>query len=264
MTEDPFARLREYDERRRLVREKKEAERAANQAAQNAWAAAWHGMIGAMQSADRNPGEVPDLGPVVDLAWLLQDRGYYDWLEEIAKTVEESLDDPRFVYRPGQAFIVRLLHFAGKPGTSGQQLAAFFDGFRPTQAEPGWRVASTSDVLEFIQVRIHLAEKAAGQAAADARSNAESERRETLRKEAGRRPALEKQLFCIYWKDAGMLPRAVRDKWNVLHSGDKIDPDRRGRDEMKKAVQRGRKFLIEFGTTVSEMSELMGLNFGDR
>ena len=107
-------------------------------------------------------------------------------------------------------------------------------------------------------------EKALGEIEAAKRKEIEKEqRRENLIKASNRRPAITKQIFAVYWSDQACTPTTIRSKWNQSHPDDKFDPGRRGRDDVKTAVKRGREFLTVNDVTAIELAKILGTMFGE-
>jgi hypothetical protein len=258
--DDPFAVLREHDERVRREGERTQAQRKAEALEQQQYDDAWSGVLQACQAGHAGP-DTPDLSSFRKLAAVLKSRGWDVWLPDMANNAKAAIDDI-LVYRPGVYFIVQLLILAGKPRATDAKLARAYRSFQPQSAPVFWRLSAAEGVRDFLRTRADQARKAKDAETEERRSAEAAERRERLAAVARRRTAIEKQLFAVHWADCGLRPAAIRNKWNALHRSERLEDGRPGRHDIGIAIARGRKFLADNQTSIAEMASILGLSFG--
>jgi hypothetical protein len=256
-----FALLRELDAEKREERERREAEYEATRAYEAECPNAWRSVYLACELGDRT-GTLPDMACFITLAKLLQNRGWFDWLSEMIANFEKVIDDPGS-YRPGHIFIARLLQVAGQDNATPETVAPAYLSFLPSAAPPLWRTTCASDICDFLSRRIDKHETEKRAAAERIEAEVKATREAKIVAAAQRRPALAKQVFAVYWSDKGKGPAEIRDKWNDRNRRESVGDGAAGRDDIKSAIRRGKEFLAENGTTVSEVAEVMRFEFGN-
>lgn len=257
---DYLALLREQDERDKKEREAVQEERAGKLAALKEYEEAWNTVISELELSERENLQ-PNFSCFITLARVLESRGYAAWLDEMAANFAMILND-RHQYRPAQLFFTQLLVIARDTknnAISRRKLLLAYDDFVPSDPPPSWRANGARDVCDYMSDRIEKFRRDQSAKAARAEAEAAEVRIQELRQAAQRRPAIEKQLFAVNLADKGLRPAAIRDQWNQAHPKDLIEGGEPGRDDIKKAISRGREFLQENETTLAEIATVLAL-----
>lgn len=261
MAEDYLALLRAADQKKQQERACALAARDAAEALTTEYIDAWKFVFDEFDATHRSANYTPDLSCLIKLAKILKDRGQDVWLPDMAVNIKNSLNDIA-LYRPAQLYFVHLLILAGKPRATVKQLTAAYHSFTPADPPPFWRVEGAREVYEFVNVRIQAKKEEQRRQKERDVEDATAKRIASLLRAARRRPAIEKQLFAVHWKDHGLGPATIRDKWNSTHASDSIDEGTAGRRDIKTAIRRGREFLAEHATTTVEMATVLNVCFG--
>jgi hypothetical protein len=256
---DYLAILQEAEERAKQEREQLAAQRKAAKTRALEYDSAWAAVIKSCQACDETRS-LPDLGSFVNLASVLKSRGYDIWLSQMAENFAKNLSD-EIAFRPGHLFFVQLLMIACEPEVTLECFLKVYKSYVPSHAPEMWRTKSAMQVREFFDHRIQRAEDEQQARNIEGAQKAARARESHLRAEASRRPALEKQLFSVYWSNKGLGPAAIRDKWNEARPKESVSAGTAGREDIKKAVQRGREFLTEHNVSVGLASEILGFKF---
>lgn len=175
----------------------------------------------------------------------------------MADNVFKLIDD-HGTYRPAQLFFVQLLIEAGKPETTEDQFAEYSRSFVPAYPVQNWRETGARDVQDYMGRRIQNAIDDQQRLDEQAAKEAEERWKNELRQLAKRKPALEEQLFAVYWTDNGLGVAAIRDKWNDTHPRDPISAGEPGRDDIKKAIIRGRAVVTKYEILAEELAHVLG------
>lgn len=258
--EEYLALLRENEEKLRIEREKREAEKAVKKAKQQELDAAWQNAIQVLIYGDQI-GIVPEaLSAFLELAKVLKKHGFDRWLPEMAANFANDLNS-HLQDRQGQLFITSLLIAACRPRASITQLAKVYNSYVPDVGRHMWRSSSAHEVREFLADRIVKdTQEQESKRAADAQAKAKA-RTESLLKAANRRSAFDIQLFAVYWKANKLGEAAIRDKWNESNPKRKVGAGEKGRIYMKSAISRGHEFITKHKTSLEEMVALLKISF---
>ncbi len=262
MADDLLERLRAYGHETRQEIERRRAKEAAENAINAEWNDSWGAVIATLRAGDENPEITPDLSPLIALTKVLKSRGYETWIPDMANVISDPkvLNDMG-MFRPAQVWFLNLLIVAGQPRATTKKLAAPYS-FVPSYAPPRWRAAGADDVLGFVMRRIEKAERdEADRAAAEAARAAET-RMAALVAAAKRRPAIEKLIFSVFWREHGLGPAQIRERWNLLRPDDSVSEGRSGRDDIKMSIRRGREFLQKHNATAVEVAHALAFDLG--
>ena len=257
---DYLAFLRKADEVNRLERQEWEAQRAAKAAVDQQYRDAWNAVFETLEAADKNPEVMPDMSRFITLARVLKKWERDIWFKDMAIIAAASIDDV-YHYRPAQLFFIQLMMLAGERGATAKKLLAKYQSFVPSHPPHSWRHGGANDVFDFLVVRIANAPREKQILEESNAAKAAEKRAALLRKAAGRRPALEKQLFAVHWHGNGLRPAQIRDKWEEAHPHE-LPKDRvAARKDIRIAMTRGQAFIAKHKTTIQEVAELLGISF---
>lgn len=151
--DDYFRELREREDEARKRREQREADRQAKKAAEAEYEDAWKAVIKMCAAGDEQPDITPDLSSVIALASVLRQRGWHEWLPEMAEKQKEPPGqvDP-IIYRPGSYWMVRLIQ-AAQESERAEQLTSAYQSFKADKWH--WRAQAAIDVQYFFFLRIN-------------------------------------------------------------------------------------------------------------
>jgi hypothetical protein len=216
-----------------------------------------------MQTGDMEPGQVPDLSPFIVLARVLKARGWFDWLPDMTANIYRTFKEGDIsFYRPAQLYFVELLRIAGKHRASVASLQSVYGKFSPSRPnDSDWRQRGALEVRDFFTQRIASASRILAEQQEAARAESAKKRADDLKQAAGRRPAIEKQLFAVHWKANGLKTAEIRDKWSEANPNQLPEDLAAARKDIRIAIVRGKEFLTTNETTVEEIASLLGLQF---